>query len=167
MTLFKTLAATALVAGFALPATAQMATPSPKTFVMKAGASDKFEIAEAKLMMNSKNADIKSFASQMVNDHTKSTNMVKMAAMKDGLHPAAPMLTAMQKSDLAKLEAAHGTARDMLYVSQQKPAHQDALMLMQTYSASGTATHLKDAAGQITPVVQSHLDMLGKMPSAM
>ncbi len=44
----------------------------------------------------------------------------------------------------------------MLYVSQQKAAHQDALMLMQTYSTSGTATHLKDAAGQIMPVVQSH-----------
>ena len=93
--------------------------------------------------------------------------MVKMAAMKDGMHPTPPMMTAMQKSDLAKLEAAKGSARDALYVEQQKPAHQDALTLMQSYSASGTATHLKDAAGQIMPVVQSHLDMLNKMPMAM
>ena len=166
MTLFKTLAATALVAGFALPATAQMAAPTPKAFVMKAGASDKFEISEAKLMMMSKNADIVSFATQMKTDHTKSTDMVKAAAKADGLMPAPPMLDANQQHDLAALTAKHGKARDMLYITQQKAAHADALALMQTYSASGTAPHLKDAAGQITPVVQSHVDMLGKM-SAM
>jgi len=166
MTILKTLAATALAAALALPAAAQMATPSPKTFVMKAGASDKFEIAEAKLMMASKNPDIVSFATQMKTDHTKSTDMVKTAAKADGLMPAPPMLDTKQKHDLAMLTAKHGKARDMLYVTQQKAAHADALALMQTYSTSGTATHLKDAAGQIVPVVQSHVDMLGKM-SAM
>ena len=170
MTMLKLMGAAALATGLALPAVAQMSTmptPSPTEFVMKAGASDKFEISEAKLMMNSKNADIRSFANQMVSDHTKSTNMVKMAATQDGLTPMPPMLDAMQRSNLAKLEAAHGTSRDALYIAQQKPAHQDALMLMQTYSSSGSAMHLKDTAGQIVPVVQSHLDMLNKMPMAM
>jgi len=163
MTMFKTLAATALVAGFALPAAAQMATPTPKTFVTKAGASDKFEISEAKLMTTSKNPDIVSFATQMKTDHMKSTDMVKAAAKADGMTPAPPMLTAKQHHDLAALTAKHGKARDMLYVTQQKAAHADALALMQTYSTSGTAPHLKDAAGQIVPVVQSHVDMLDKM----
>jgi putative membrane protein len=163
MTFFKTIAATALATSFALPATAQMAAPSPKTFVMKAGASDKFEISEAKLMMMSKNPDIVSFATQMKTDHTKSTMMVKTAAKADGLMPGAPMLDAKQKHDLAALTAKHGKARDMLYVTQQKAAHVDALALMQSYSTSGTAPHLKDAAGQITPVVQSHVEMLDKM----
>jgi putative membrane protein len=164
MTMFKLIGAAALATGLALPAVAQMPTPTAKQFVMKAGASDKFEITEAKLMMNSKNADIRSFASQMVSDHTKSTNMVKTAATKDGLKPMPPMLTAMQKSDLAKLEAAHGIDRDALYIKQQKPAHQEALSLMQTYSSSGSATHLKDVAGNIVPVVQGHIAMLDKMP---
>ncbi len=166
MTIFKTLAMTALAASFVMPAVAQMAAPSPKTFVMKAGASDKFEISEAKLMMMSKNPDIVSFATQMKTDHMKSTDMVKMAAKADGMMPSPPMLDAKQKHDLAMLTAKHGKARDMLYVTQQKAAHADALALMQSYSTSGTATHLKDAAGQIVPVVQSHVDMLGKM-SAM
>lgn len=163
MTIFKTLAATALVAGLALPAAAQMATPSPKAFVAKAGASDKFEIAEAKLMSTSKNADVASFATQMKTDHMKSTELVKAAAKADGLMPAPPMYTARQKHDLAALTAKRGKARDMLYVTQQKAAHADALALMQTYSTSGTAPHLKDTAGQIVPVVQSHIDMLAKM----
>jgi putative membrane protein len=165
MTILKTLAVTSLAAGLALPAFAQMATPTPKTFVMKAGASDKFEISEAKLMMSSKNPDIVSFATQMKTDHTKSTDMVKTAAKADGLMPAPPMLDAKQKHDLAALTAKHGKARDMLYVTQQKAAHADALALMQTYSTSGTARHLKDTAGQIVPVVQSHVDMLDKMSS--
>lgn len=164
---FKTIGAVALAATTVLPAMAQMPAPTPAEFVMKAGASDKFEISEAKLMMNSKNPDIRSFANQMITDHTKSTSMVKMAATKDGLTPKPPMLDSMQKSNLAKLTAAKGTARDTLYITQQKPAHQDALMLMQTYSSSGTAVHLKDVATQITPVVQGHLDMLNKMPMAM
>lgn len=164
MTIFRTLAATAFAASLALPAAAQMgSTPTPKTFVMKAGASDKFEISEAKLMMASKNPDIVSFANQMTTDHTKSTDMVKAAAKADGLTPAPPMLDAKQKHDLAALTAKHGKARDMLYVTQQKAAHADALALMQAYSTSGTAPHLKDVAGQIVPVVQSHVDMLGKM----
>ncbi len=166
MTFFRTFAATAIAAGLALPAVAQMAAPTPKAFVAKAGASDRFELAEATLMMASKNPDIVSFATQMKADHSKSTEMVKAAAKADGLMPAPPMLSAKQKHDLAALTAKHGKARDMLYVAQQKAAHQDALALMQSYASAGTASHLKATAGQIVPVVQSHVDMLGKM-SAM
>jgi len=157
------IAGAAMTAVLAVPAFAQMATPTAKQFVMKAGASDKFEIAEAKLMSGSANPDIKSFAEQMMTDHMKSTEMVKAAAKDDRVMAGLPMLMPKQKSDLARLTASKGKARDMLYVKQQKMAHADALSLMQTYASSGKATHLKDAAGQIQPVVQSHVDMLDKM----
>jgi putative membrane protein len=163
MSMTKLIAA-ALAATVAMPALAQMPALTPTDFVMQAGASDKFEISEAKLMQNSKNADVRSFANKMITDHTKSTAMVKSAAMKDGLHPTPPVLNSEQQSNLAQLKSASGSARDSLYIQQQKPAHQQALALMQSYSSTGTATHLKDAAGQIQPVVQSHLDMLNQMP---
>jgi putative membrane protein len=99
----------------------------------------------------------------MITDHTKSTDMVKQAAMADKLKPKPPMLDAKQKKDLAALQAANGTARDTLYVGQQKLAHAAALNLMQSYASSGTATNLKGAAGQIVPVVQMHKDMIDKM----
>jgi putative membrane protein len=156
------LIAAALAATVAMPALAQTLTPTD--FVMQAGASDKFEISEAKLMQSSKNADVRSFANKMITDHTKSTAMVKAAAMKDGLHPTPPVLNSEQQSNLSQLKAATGSARDSLYIQQQKPAHQQALALMQSYASTGSATHLKDAAGQIQPVVQSHLDMLNQMP---
>jgi putative membrane protein len=138
-------------------------TVSPTQFVAKAGASDKFEIASAKLETSSSNSAIAQFAQQMITDHSKSTAMVKAAATADKLAPKPPVLTAKQNADLAALGRVKGQARDALYVQQQKTAHADALQLMQDYSANGTATNLKSAAGQIAPVVQQHVTMLQSM----
>jgi putative membrane protein len=161
MTILKVLGSAALAATLTIPAVA--ATPTAKEFVAKAGASDLFERREAIIMSASGNPAIAKFAGQMKVDHTKSTEMVKSAAKSDGLTPAAPMLTPKQTHDIATLQAASGKARDTLYVTQQKAAHAEALTLMQGYAANGSATHLKDTAGKIAPVVQSHIDMLDKM----
>jgi putative membrane protein len=143
--------------------TALAQSVSPAQFVAKAGASDRFEIESAKLETSSANPDLAKFANQMIADHTKSTSMVKQAAMADKMAPKPPMLTAKQTSDLAALRAAKGVARDTLYIRQQKGAHAEALSLMQSYSATGTAAHLKATAGQIVPVVQMHKNMIDKM----
>ncbi len=149
----------------ALLAVPSIAAPmiSGKQFVAKAGASDLFERKEGMLMQSSSNTDVAGFAKQMIIDHTKSTAMVKAAAKKDRIMAGPPMLDAKQKSDYAALQASSGAARDTLYISQQKLSHDSALNLMQSYSTSGKAAHLKMTAGQIVPVVQSHKDMLDKM----
>ncbi len=146
-----------------LSAVANAQSVSPTKFVTAAGASDKFEIESAELETTSANHAIAQFANQMITDHTKSTQMVKQAAMADSLKPKPPMLDTKQTKDLAALRAANGTARDTLYVSQQKLAHAAALNLMQSYASTGTATNLKNAAGQIVPIVQMHKDMIDKM----
>lgn len=155
----------------AAPAIAQstMTTPpspvasSPSDYVKMAGASDKFEITEAKVMMTSANPDIRKFARQMVTDHTKSTTMVKSAAMRDKVKVMPPMLRPDQQQMVAALKAEKGTSRDQLYLQQQKAAHQEALQLHQSYASSGSADALKATAAQIAPVVQSHIDMLNGM----
>lgn len=148
----------------ALPvaAIAAMAMPA-STYVMKAGAGDMYEIQSSKLVMTSTNPAIRSFASQMVTDHTKSTADVKAAAIQSGIHPKPPMLTAMQAKMIADLKRAHGTARDQLYITQQKAAHDQALALHQGYSTDGTSAPLKAVAANIAPVVQSHIQMLSTM----
>jgi len=158
----RTLIGLACAAGLAMPALAAPAMTG-KQFIAKAGASDLWERKEAAIMTTSTNGDIAGFARQMTIDHTKSTEMVKAAAKADGIAAPAPVMTAKQKGDLAALSASKGAARDSLYVTQQKAAHADALALMQGYSASGSAKHLKETAGKIAPVVQSHIDMLNKM----
>lgn len=159
---FKLFAATFVLASTALPAFAQTLTSA--TYVMKAGAGDLFEVQSSKLVLQSSaNPALKTFAQEMVKDHTKSTMDVKAAALKAKLHPAAPHLSAEQSSDLAALRAAKGADRDTLYVTQQKAAHQEALMLHQDESTNGRATPLKAAATKIVPVVQHHIDMLASM----
>lgn len=162
MRIAELLAAGCLVALSASPALAQ--SMSSSTYVMKAGAGDLYERESSKLVAGSTtNADLKSFAQMMVSDHTKSTAMVKAAAMKSKLHPKPPRLDAKQSSDLAALRAARGSDRDALYISQQKVAHQDALMLQQDEAANGTSKPLMMAAGKIVPVVQHHIEMLNGM----
>jgi putative membrane protein len=139
-------------------------TPTAKEFVEKAGASDTFEIDSAKLMATSKNHTVSLFATQMITDHGKSTKMVQAAARADHIALRKPELTVGQRTDITALKAVpNGKTRDDLYVKQQKAAHDDALALMQNYSANGTARHLKMTAGKIAPVVQKHQSMLSTM----
>lgn len=153
----------AVAAGLMMAGTAIAAPPAPD-FVKMAGASDMFEKQSSQAVLASTHdAKVRSFAQMMIKDHTKSTSMVKMAAMKSGLHPKPPMLMDKQKDDLAALKAAHGQERDRLYIEQQKPAHQDALALMQDYGSSGDKQPLMMVANKIVPVVQHHIEMLNAM----
>lgn len=148
------------------PSAAAHAALSAPGFVAKAGTSDLYETKSSKLVMTSINAGVRKFAHEMVTDHTKSTAMVKAAAIKSGVHVKLPVLNGEQKSDLAALTAADDAARDRLYVQQQTVSHQAALELMQAETTTGDKPALKTAAGKIVPVVQRHIEMLNAMPPA-
>lgn len=153
----------AVTAGLVATA-ADAATVTPKEFVAKAGASDRFEIDSARLMVTSRNPGISHFATQMITDHSKSTKMVTMAAKADHMRLSKPSMTLGQRTDLTALKAVpEGKTRDDLYVKQQKAAHADALSLMQDFAANGSARHLKMTAGKIAPVVEKHQSMLAGM----
>jgi putative membrane protein len=146
-----------------LPAFAQATTGAD--FVKMAGASDLYEMQSSKLELTSKDPKIKQYAQQMITDHTKSTQQVKAAAAKDGVKAGPPMLMPEQKTQIAQLRAAKGSARDQMYIEQQKQSHQMALQLHQGYSQSGDKENLKATATAIAPVVQGHIDMLNGMGS--
>lgn len=143
----------------------QMGAPmSASTYVMKAGAGDLYERESSKLVAGStKNAKLKAFAQQMIAQHTTSTNEVKAAAMKAGMTPKPPMLDAMQMRNMSELKAASPMKRDALYITQQKAAHQQALMVQQDYAQNGTVQPLKMAAAKIVPVVEHHIQELNAM----
>ncbi len=149
----------------AVPAiAAAQSAPTPATYVMKAGAGDQYEIQSTNLVLQTTaNPALKQFATMMVTDHQKSTADVKAAAMQSRVTPKPPMLDAMGRKNIAELKASTGTARDTLYVAQQKAAHQNALALHQGYASSGTAPALKQVAATIAPTVQHHIDMLSSM----
>ncbi|WP_375394867.1 DUF4142 domain-containing protein [uncultured Sphingomonas sp.] len=154
-----------VLAALPVVASAQMAAPMPaSTYVMKAGAGDLYERKSSEVVLGStKNPKLKSFAKMMISDHTTSTADVKAAAMRAGMTPKPPMLDAKQSHDIAALKAAGPMKRDALYITQQKAAHQQALMVQQGYAMNGTVAPLKTAAAKIVPVVQQHIQELDSM----
>jgi len=135
-------------------------TPTAQEFIDKAARSDAFEIAAAKLAKtNAASADVKDFAKMMIDAHTQSTARIKKVA--GGLSPALtpdPTLTDSQKGKLDDLGKLKGADFDKKYIEGQVDAHEDALALMKKYAADGEEPALKSAAGDIEPVVQTHLD---------
>ena len=145
------------------PMTAPTMAPD---YVKDAGAGDKFEIDSSKLVLKStKDPKVRSFATKMIADHTKSTAMVKAAARKDGVAVPPPMLMPAQQQMLSDIQAATGKARDAVYMQDQATSHQMSLQVQQSYAQGGDKPALMAVAGQIVPVVQSHIDMLGSMGS--
>ena len=158
---YLTLAALIALPMTAVSAQAPMGAPA---YVMKAGAGDLYERQSSELVLaTTANPKIKGFAQMMITDHTKSTADVKRAAMAANVKVAPPKLDADGMKNVAALRAAKGTARDTLYVQQQKMAHQKALALHQSYAAGGTVAGLKTVAASIAPVVQTHITVLQAM----
>ena len=157
------LLASALI-GAAPLAAAPMAAPPAATFVAKAGAGDLYEKTSSEIVLKStRNAKIHDFATMMVSAHSKTTMAVGAAAKADGLKPSPPKLDAKQAKMIADLKAAAPAARDKLYLTQQAAAHQEALALMQAYSAGGDKPSLKKAATDTVPIVEGHISELSAL----
>ena len=154
----------ALAAAAMMSAGVAIASPPTPVYLAKAGAGDLYEKTSSQIVLGSThNPDIRRFADMMVTDHTKSTMMVKSAAMHSGLHPKPPVLDPMQRKMVADLRNARGPARDRIYLDQQKQAHAMALALHQDYASTGSTPALRHTAGEIVPVVQHHIEMLDHM----
>lgn len=128
------------------------------TYVMKAGASDLYEIQSSQLAASrARRPQVREFAQMLVADHNRSTQMVTAAARDDGVRPRPPMLEPAQRTMLRQLERARGAAFDRLYLNQQIPAHQQGLALHRSYARTGDGRALRRTAADIVPVVQGHL----------
>jgi len=160
----KYLLTAAIVAAMPLTAAQALAPTTGATFVAKAGAGDQYEIQSSKLVLQTTaNPKLKEFANMMIKDHTNSTAEVKAAAAEAKLKVGPPHLDAMGAKNIAALRAAKGTARDRLYISQQKVAHEKALQLHTGYAAAGTVAPLKAVAAKVAPVVKTHIAELSAM----
>ncbi|HUP67287.1 MAG TPA: DUF4142 domain-containing protein [Sphingomicrobium sp.] len=131
-------------------------------YMAMAGSSDQFEIQSGQLAHErAQSPAVHNLASMLIADHTRSTQMVVAAAQSAGITPPPPVLLPQHQALLDQLRAAgSGPAFDMAFRDIQIQAHQQALMLHQNYAASGDVPALRTVAGQIVPVVQTHLTAL-------
>jgi putative membrane protein len=155
---------------FAQSATEKMGVNSalgiaPKTadFIREAATSDLLEIESAKLAEQNGNANEKTFAKQMITDHSKTSSELKGLVSGD-MKAAIP--TALDQSSQKKLDKLRDAKPDKFsseYDPMQVDAHKDAVSLFERYSKGGDEPKLKDWAGRTLPALQHHLEMAQEM----
>jgi putative membrane protein len=139
--------------------------PSTQDFVTEAAVSDMFEIESSKLAQTkAHDSAIKSFASKMIEDHTKTSTELKGLVSGGKVKANAPTeMDSSHKSKLEKLGKLDGKDFDKQYASDQQSAHKNAVSLFDRYAKGGDNADLKAFASKTEPHLKMHLDMANNL----
>jgi putative membrane protein len=123
--------------------------------------SDAFEVSSSQLALErSRNPAIRSFARQMIQDHSRTTQALGGPV---GVAVGQVALDARHASMLNQLAPVSGRAFDALYVQMQVMAHQEAVAMFAAYAQSGTEPAMRAFAQQVLPSLQMHLAMAQRL----
>jgi putative membrane protein len=175
--MMKTLIAAAIAAALTLPlaASAQtMNTPAASALnkqdmqiVVGMAQANIAEVEAGKLALaNSQNAEVKAFAQQMIDDHTKALADVTALAQNKGVTlPTEP--DAKHKAMAAKLAKLKGDQFDKMYMAQagvQDHKHVHAALKKDEMRAKDA--DVKALASKMLPTVEQHLTKATSKPAA-
>ncbi|SKA12282.1 putative membrane protein [Enhydrobacter aerosaccus] len=135
-------------------------TPTTQDFVTEAVNSDMLEIQSSQLVATKGDTKDKTFAEQMIKDHTETSDKLKQ--LVTGGKVKVDMPSTLDKSHQAKLDKLKGlNGKDFTkqYEDMQVSAHKDAVSLYQRYAKGGDNADLKTFAGETLPKLQEHLKM--------
>ncbi len=135
-------------------------TPRTADFVREVAIGDMFEIGSSQLAAQRTGDPTKNFASQMIDDHTKTTTELKALVQGGGVSATLP--TRMDSSHQTMLDGLKGLSGINFarrYHSEQVSAHKDAVSLFQRYARGGDNPALKDWASKTLPTLQHRLQM--------
>lgn len=137
-----------------MPGPVSMAVP----YMQIGGEADVYEVTSSEIAVKrATSPDVKRFAAMLVEHHTTTTNVLLTHAKSAGLTPPPAVLGQGKREWIDALLAAPAAEFDRVYLSQQVPAHEQALALHQAYAASGDTPELKVAAAGAVPIVERHL----------
>jgi putative membrane protein len=130
---------------------------SPAEYVREASAGDLYEVQAGQLaLQRSQSPEVRAMAQAMIDQHTQSSTLIAQAASQQGLTPVSD-LPAPKLAMLQRLRDAPDDQFDRVYMDQQVTAHMNAAALHEGFAQSGSGA-LQQAAIQIQPTVQTHLD---------
>jgi putative membrane protein len=168
-TLISSAAAAALLSACATPAPPEpVYVPAPVVAapmlsqvgmdcVIRASATDMYEIEAGRLALQmSQNASVRSFAQMMIDHHTQTSAQMGAALQSINMAPPPAQLTPDLTNRLNLLRTA-GTGFDAMYLQDQVVAHQEALALHQACAANAGPPVAAVSAAAV-PIVQSHLN---------
>lgn len=157
--MYRLLALLAFISTAALAADVPDATT---TFINKVAVANKFEIDTSQLALKyGKSPDVKTYAQQMIDDHTKagqdfkaSLANAKIDAPKDSLD----MAHAAKYAKLRLFTTENGF--DGAYINDQLQAHEEAVDLFKQYADNGPTPEIKSFAAKTLPTLEHHLMMV-------
>lgn len=154
---------TAAAASAQSPSSPPPPPPQPVTaatpFMQLAGESDVYEITSSQIaLMRSQDPDVRRFASMLIDHHTRTTNALLLQAKTAGLTPPPAVLGPRTREQIDRLLSVQGSSFDREYLTQQVPAHEQALAIHSTYAERGDIPELRTAAAGAAPIVTQHLD---------
>jgi putative membrane protein len=129
-------------------------------FMKKAAEAGPAEVEAGKLAAGkANNTQVKSFAQQMVDDHTKANDELKaLAASKGVTLPTEPSMA--HKAKLKMLQGSDGASFDKRYAeSFGVKAHEDTASLFQKESKKAQDADVRAWAEKTLPALQHHLEM--------
>jgi putative membrane protein len=143
-------------------------TSETREYVQTAAMGDMFEVEASRVALSrSKSAEVKKFAQEMIDAHTKTSDDLKARLVRAGLIVELPtMLDDEHKKKLDDLKAASADAFDARYIAQQKDAHEEALMLHRNYAMRGPVADLKALAADTVPKIEMHVKMTSELQSS-
>ncbi len=139
--------------------------PKTEDFVTEAATSDIFEIESSKLALE-RSADpaTKTFAQQMITDHTKTSEELKAFVSGGKVKATIPAaMSSSQQSMLDDLKKLQGDDFTKKYRSDQEDVHEDAVDLFKRYGDEGDDAGLKAWAAETRPALEHHLKMATEM----
>jgi len=153
-------------------------TPAAPTFtdpqiVAIVVAANDADIANGNLAKSkSSNTEVKSFANQMITDHSALNKQGSELATKLGVTPeetdASRQLKSNQDATRDQLKGMDGAAFDKAYVDNEVAYHQAVVdMVSQSLIPSAQNPELKALLEQAAPAIQAHLDHAKQIQSAM
>jgi putative membrane protein len=142
-------------------------TAEDKDFVMKAAEAGLLEIKAAQLALKtSSNAEIKSFAEGMINDHGKANAELQAIAKTKAMTPRST-LSSTSEQKLKALSKKQGVEFDKAYAQAMVRDHQEAVELFKTESNSGKDAELKQWAAEKLPTLEHHLSMARELTNSI
>ena len=132
--------------------------PSPKDFVMAASQSDQYEILAARVAaVQGQDPRVRTFAQEMIQEHTRLAEDLSKAAAASGLRPPEPGMSSDQAMLLSSLQSVPGPDFDKTYSRQQELAHAQAVAVEESFSTAGSDPNLRKAAQSALPSIRDHL----------
>ena len=139
-----------------------------KKFMMEAAAGGMAEVELAKLALEkSSSDDVKKYAQQMIDDHTKAgEELMQLASQKNVTLPSGPDMKHMALME--KMRKLSGAEFDRMYIKEAgSNDHSKMEKLFMKESTGGKDTDTRAFASKTLPIVQMHLKMARDMSGSM